>query len=260
MPIYPGFLVYLSSQVKGGEAGKKTIFLFGLIITAGVILFMFLLGLVFTTFFQVSLTNIVDIVSPIAFAILLIISLILIVTSIISFVTSRDVDIWRFLPKGRAPVAKNPWLSAFLYGFFFGAIVVPCNPGFIAILFARAVSTVDFAQNVLRFLLFGVGVGFPLLVLAAISSAATDAIINFLTKHGKWVNLVAGLIMLVISLYYLIFVFRVFDIVKPWPIRKLEKLPKGWGILADDLLAGVYALIVLNIFIWFWIIVPAAQS
>jgi len=40
-------------------------------------------------------------------------------------------------------------------------------------------------------------------------------------------------------------VFRLLDITKPWPIRKLEKLPKGWGILADDLLAGVYAGIVL---------------
>jgi phosphatidylglycerophosphatase A len=35
--------------------------------------------------------------------------------------------------------------------------------------------------------------------------------------------------------------FRLFDILKPWPIRKLEKLPKGWGILSDDLLAGAYA-------------------
>lgn len=39
--------------------------------------------------------------------------------------------------------------------------------------------------------------------------------------------------------------FRLFDIVKPWPIRKLEKLPNGWGILADDLLAGIYAGIIL---------------
>jgi undecaprenyl-diphosphatase len=35
--------------------------------------------------------------------------------------------------------------------------------------------------------------------------------------------------------------FRFFDILKPWPIRKFEKLPGGWGILADDLIAGVYA-------------------
>ncbi len=47
--------------------------------------------------------------------------------------------------------------------------------------------------------------------------------------------------------------FRLFDITKPWPIRKLEKLPQGWGILADDLLAGVCAAISLFIGIRFWI-------
>ncbi len=41
--------------------------------------------------------------------------------------------------------------------------------------------------------------------------------------------------------------FRGFDIVKPWPIHKFEKLPKGWGILADDLVAGVFAWTVLQI-------------
>ena len=35
--------------------------------------------------------------------------------------------------------------------------------------------------------------------------------------------------------------FRVFDIVKPFPIRRLERLRAGWGMLADDLGAGVYA-------------------
>ncbi len=35
--------------------------------------------------------------------------------------------------------------------------------------------------------------------------------------------------------------FRIMDIAKPWPIRKLERLPAGWGVLCDDLLAGVYA-------------------
>src|SRR4029453_14428568 len=35
--------------------------------------------------------------------------------------------------------------------------------------------------------------------------------------------------------------FRLFDIVKPYPARKLESLPGGLGIMADDLVAGVYA-------------------
>ena len=47
--------------------------------------------------------------------------------------------------------------------------------------------------------------------------------------------------------------FRVFDITKPWPIKKLEQFPDGWGILADDLLAGVYAAVVLYVCIRLWI-------
>lgn len=35
--------------------------------------------------------------------------------------------------------------------------------------------------------------------------------------------------------------FRLFDISKPWPIRRLEQFPEGWGVMADDLMAGVYA-------------------
>jgi phosphatidylglycerophosphatase A len=37
--------------------------------------------------------------------------------------------------------------------------------------------------------------------------------------------------------------FRSLDIVKPWPIRELERLPAGWGILADDLAAGIVSAI-----------------
>jgi phosphatidylglycerophosphatase A len=35
--------------------------------------------------------------------------------------------------------------------------------------------------------------------------------------------------------------FRAFDVVKPWPLSSLEALPRGWGIMADDLAAGVLA-------------------
>ena len=38
--------------------------------------------------------------------------------------------------------------------------------------------------------------------------------------------------------------FRLFDIFKPWPIRKLEALPEGTGIMLDDVAAGLFALLV----------------
>jgi phosphatidylglycerophosphatase A len=45
--------------------------------------------------------------------------------------------------------------------------------------------------------------------------------------------------------------FRFFDILKPFPIRYLEKLPGGWGIMADDWLAGIYAALLLRLALHF---------
>lgn len=47
--------------------------------------------------------------------------------------------------------------------------------------------------------------------------------------------------------------FRVLDIVKPWPARQLQRVPSGWGILLDDLFAGLYALAVVQIVTRVWI-------
>ncbi len=45
--------------------------------------------------------------------------------------------------------------------------------------------------------------------------------------------------------------FRLFDIWKPFPVRQAERLPGGIGIVADDLLAGVWAALVLWLAGWF---------
>lgn len=44
--------------------------------------------------------------------------------------------------------------------------------------------------------------------------------------------------------------FRAFDVLKPWPICRLERLPGGWGIMADDVLAGVFSALVLQGIRW----------
>jgi phosphatidylglycerophosphatase A len=48
--------------------------------------------------------------------------------------------------------------------------------------------------------------------------------------------------------------FRVFDIAKPPPVRNLEALPRGWGIMMDDVAAGIYALAIMQVLVrmqWF---------
>src|SRR5947209_19497412 len=55
-----------------------------------------------------------------------------------------------------------------------------------------------------------------------------------------WKTFLAGLIL-----------FRAFDIVKPPPVRQLEKLPEGAGIMLDDVAAGLYAFIVMHLLLHF---------
>lgn len=55
-----------------------------------------------------------------------------------------------------------------------------------------------------------------------------------------WKSFLAGFIL-----------FRVFDIVKPPPVRQLEALPEGTGIVLDDIAAGLYALAVIHLLLHF---------
>lgn len=62
-------------------------------------------------------------------------------------------------------------------------------------------------------------------------------IITFVaTPRVGWIWLIVGFIL-----------FRFFDIVKPFPARRAERLPGGWGIMLDDVVAGLYSLTVLVI-------------
>jgi phosphatidylglycerophosphatase A len=63
---------------------------------------------------------------------------------------------------------------------------------------------------------------------------------------GFWIALFAvpKSLVLVASGFVL---FRLFDIWKPFPIRKVEGLPHGWGIMADDVVAGIYTNVLLRL-------------
>jgi phosphatidylglycerophosphatase A len=65
-------------------------------------------------------------------------------------------------------------------------------------------------------------------------------LIAFMGIPVSWKTLLAGFIL-----------FRVLDTLKPPPLRQLERLPEGWGIVVDDLGAGIYALIAMHVLLHF---------
>ena len=54
-------------------------------------------------------------------------------------------------------------------------------------------------------------------------------LITWLAAPPTWTGLVVGFVL-----------FRLLDQFKPWPCRACERLPRGWGVMMDDVLAGVW--------------------
>lgn len=203
IPLYPGFIAYLSNRPEGRLSVKSL----GFLVASGVITFMLLFGLLFTTVLEISLTHAIEVVSPIAFALL----------GLLSIALLADLDIARFTPSVSAPTSQRPVLTAFGYGFFFGGIVIPCNPGLIALFFARSLLFADPIMNVANFLAFGLGIGSPLIVLAVVSDRWSSRVIGLLTRHQSVINRGTGVVMLAIALYYLVIVFDLFNIAHSLP-------------------------------------------
>ena len=196
IPLYPAFLVRMARHAEKDRDDRRTLALLGVFVTAGVIAFMALVGVIFTTLLQQSLTEVIGIISPIAFAILAVIGVLLML----------GVHIYK---KVRLPEVDNPLLGSFLYGFFFGAIVIPCNPLFVAAFFARVATVGDAVTNLLNFLAFGMGIGTPLLAFSLVTRASSRAMVNGLVRYQRPIEIVAGATMTAVSVYYLVEVFRV---------------------------------------------------
>ena len=201
IPLYPAFLAFLANQGDGERS--RSIVTLGVLVTAGVLACMALIGLLFTTILESSLTRVVESVSPVAFAILIVVSIVLLL----------DLEVFSRIPTVDPPQSQYPSVSAFGYGFFFGAIVLPCNPAFVALFFARVPILFDSQlESFIGFLAFGLGIGAPLLAFSLVSQPFARRVTRTLATHSGPVNRVTGAVMLVISVYYLVIVFNVLSV------------------------------------------------
>lgn len=196
IPLFPGFLAFLAGK-SGGIDRTHSMFSLGLVVAAGVLVSMLAFGIIFVALVQVSLARFLSVISPVAFLILAAFSVILIL----------DIDLSRLTGGVALPRSGRSVLDAFLLGLFFGIIILPCNAVAVVALLAIGTTTTGLLANLGSFLSFGIGMSLPLLVFAGISEARSREILAWLTRHRRIINIVAGVVMLGVSLYYLLVVF-----------------------------------------------------
>lgn len=95
-------------------------------------------------------------------------------------------------------------------------------------------------------------IGIPAATIVARESGRKDPQIVVIDEvSGQWITLLFTPFDLRHALIALV-LFRLFDMTKPFPIRRIENLPEGWGIVLDDVAAGLYALGIASLIrIWF---------
>jgi cytochrome c-type biogenesis protein len=198
IPLYPAFIAYLASA--GDGENERSVALLGVLVVAGVLSFMALVGILFTFVLQESVNTVVENVSLPAFGLLAIVGAVLVV----------DPKRFSRIPSVEPPHTRYPTASAFSYGFFFGSIVIPCNPGTIALFFARTPVLYDTRlESMLGFVFFGLGIGAPLLAFALLSEPFGRRVTSTLARYSSPINRVTGAILLAVSVYYLVVVFDV---------------------------------------------------
>jgi cytochrome c-type biogenesis protein len=189
LPLYPGFLAYLSGRQETIQS-KYGRYSLGLFVLAGVLTMMLALGLLIALL-SVSIGAALSIAIPIADLLIIALGIALLL----------DYNPFKRLPQLQVPLLKNPYINAYVYGLLYGPIALPCSGPLVVGLFTYSLTAGEVFSKLSIFFWFGIGFGIPLLLLSLLSGAAQRWIVRFFARHARLVNLVGGLLLVGVGVY-----------------------------------------------------------
>jgi cytochrome c-type biogenesis protein len=194
LPLYPGFLAYLSNQ---GQLGKQKYFL-GLFVLAGVLTMMITLGCVIALL-AIPIGSLLLYMIPLADLLILLLGILLLLNQ----------NPFKALPQVQAPILRHPYSHAFAYGLLYGPIALPCSGPLIVAIFALSLTVGEAFSQLWTFLWFGLGLGLPLLILSFFSVAFQRQLTSLFAREARTVNFIGGLLLIGTAFY---------DIARNWEL------------------------------------------
>lgn len=187
LPLYPGFLAYLSGGQ--GDTGKRRYFL-GFFVLAGVLTMMVTLGGLIALL-SVSIGRALSIVIPLADLAIIALGVLLL----------ANINPFKGLPQIQVPVLSHPYINAFFYGLLYGPIALPCSGPLVVGIFAFSITATEALSKLAVFLWFGLGFGLPLLLLSFLSGAAQRWITRQFAMRSRLINVIGGILLVGIGIY-----------------------------------------------------------
>lgn len=190
LPLYPGLMAFLAGNAENQRMQRATFWL-GWLVLAGVLTLMLAVGaLLFVV--QQSFGAVLPWLLPAIYAAVIVMGVLMI--------AGRNP--FRRLATTQAPLLRNPYLAAFVYGLMLGPMTLPCaGPLVVSAFLLGAGSAGQLASSLLYFLAFGFGFGWPLVVLPMLAQPFQRSLAGWTTRNYTLLTRVSGVLLVAIGLF-----------------------------------------------------------
>lgn len=190
LPLYPGLIAFLAGNASLEENKRVTPWL-GLLVLLGILSLMTAVGGLLYAF-QASFGGLLVWLLPLIYGTVIVLG-VLMVFGFNPFTRIAGM---------RSPMLKNPLASAYLYGVLLGPMTLPCTgPVVVSAFLLGAGSASALAQSLLYFVAFGLGFGWPLLLLPLLASAVQRRSVGWLNRHHTGLTRLSGLLLLGVGVF-----------------------------------------------------------
>lgn len=184
LPLYPGLIAFLGGASVNGRSARYTPLL-GFVVFAGIMTVMLILGFVL---YQLNRTfgSIFDWFLPLIYGSVVILGVLMIL--------GRNP--FKRMSTAQVPIVSNPLVTAFLYGMLLGPMTLPCSGPIVISTFILGVD--DFgtlSDGIFYFLSFGLGFGWPLILLPFLAAPFQRSMTRWLTQHQMVITRLSGLLL-----------------------------------------------------------------
>ena len=213
LPLYPGLIAFMAGSADENEKRRSSGFL-GVLVLLGVLTMMVIIGLI-VYLLQATFGDLLPIVLPIVYGLVIVFGLLLLL----------DRNPFARLATAQSPALRNRFAAAYVYGLLFGPMTLPCTgPIITSAFFLGASDTGLLVNGLVYFFFFGLGFGWPLVVLPLIAMPVQRQMVGWLAHHHTLLNRASGILLIAVGL------FGIFTELLPNLFPQIDIPPEWWPI------------------------------
>jgi cytochrome c-type biogenesis protein len=190
LPLYPGLVAFLAGNA-GNVRAQRSLPWLGLLVLAGVLTLMMVIGAILFLL-QQSFEAILPVLLPLLYGVVI----------VLGFLMVSGRNPFNRLAAAQTPLLRNPYLAAYVYGLALGPMTLPCaGPLVVSAFLLGAGSIASLADGLIYFLWFGLGFGWPLVVLPLLAQPLQKLLTSRLSASYGLLTRLSGVLLIAIGLF-----------------------------------------------------------